>query len=212
MMHHVSARYGPLVSNIYIWKSFFADFAAHMHDMGSPVQNLIGFLDGKLVPTARPGGNRCVFLNLHDFQTYSGLARRHGNSFQGLVLPNGIALALCPYVGCEADSQKLRKSRLLDDMREICEDLGETYLFFGDSAHASHKYFQHVIRNPKAPGVRTRPERQFNALMARFRITVHVTPAPPFSFSKRVLTLDIYRNVYKYIEIYRNGHMIYRNI
>jgi hypothetical protein len=55
MMHLVSERYGPLVSNIYIWKSFFADFAAHMHDMGSPVQNLIGFLDGKLVPTARPG-------------------------------------------------------------------------------------------------------------------------------------------------------------
>jgi hypothetical protein len=56
MVHLVSVRYGPLVSDIYIWKSFFADFAAHMHDMGSPFPNLIGFLDGKLVSTTRSVG------------------------------------------------------------------------------------------------------------------------------------------------------------
>ena len=179
MVHLVWARYGPLVSNIYIWKSFFADFAAHLEQLGAPFENLIGFVDGKLVPTARPGGNGCVFLNLHDFQTYSGLHRRHGYSYQGLVLPNGIALAWGPYVGSEADSNKLRKSRLLDDMSEICADLGETYMLFGDSAYASHRYFEHVIRNPQSPHVLTRPERLFNALMARFRITVHV-PSPPF--------------------------------
>jgi hypothetical protein len=148
--------------------------------MGSLFPNLIGFLDGKLVSTVRTGGNGCVFLNLHDFQTYSDLAHRHVYNFQGLVLPNGITLAWDPYVSCETDSQILRKSRLFDDIREICEDLGKTYLFFDDSAYGSHKYFQHVIRNRKAPGVLTRPERQFNALMARLRITVHVTPPPPF--------------------------------
>jgi hypothetical protein len=179
MVNLVWVRYGPLVSDIYIWKSFFADFAQHLQAMGAPFDNLIGFLDGKLVPTARPGGNGCVFLNLHDFQTYSGLHRRHGYSYQGLVLPNGVALAWGPYVGSEADSQKLRKSRLLDNMRDICDDLGETYMFFGDSAYASHKYFEHVIRNPQAPHVLTRPERLFNALMARFRITVNAPAAHP---------------------------------
>ena len=179
MVDLVWTRYGSLVSDISVWKSFFPDFATHLKELGAPFDNLIGFVDGKLVPTARPGGNGCVFLNLHDFQTYSGLHRRHGYSFQGLVLPNGIALAWGPYVGSEADSNKLRKSRLLDDMREICSDLGQTYMFFGDSAYASHQYFEHVIRNPQAPHVLTRPERLFNALMARFRITVHV-PSPPF--------------------------------
>jgi hypothetical protein len=95
------------------------------------------------------------------------------------VLPNGIALTWGPFVGSVEDSNKLRKSRLLDDMDEICTDLGEAYMFFGDSSYASHRYFEHVIRNPQAPHVLTRPERLFNALMARFRITVHV-PSPPF--------------------------------
>ena len=174
MVHLVWARYAPLICDISIWKSFFADFAAHMKKMGAPFDNVVGFVDGKLVATARPGGNGCVFLNLHDFQTYSGLHRRHGYSYQGLVFPNGIAMAWGPFVGSEADSNKLRKSRLLDDMREICNDLGHTYLFFGDSAYASHQYFEHVIRNPQAPHQLTRPERLFNALMARFRITVRV--------------------------------------
>ena len=55
MVNLVWVRYGPLVSDIYIWKSFFVDFAQHFQAMGAPFDNLIGFLDGKLVPTARPG-------------------------------------------------------------------------------------------------------------------------------------------------------------
>jgi hypothetical protein len=179
MINLVWVRYGPLVSDIYIWKSFFADFAKHLEALGAPFDNLIGFVDGKFVPTARPGGNGCVFLNLHDFQTYSVLHRRHGYSYQDLVLPNGIALVWGPYVGSEADSQKLRKSRLLDDMREICDDLGETYMFFGDIAYANLKYFEHVIRNPQVPHVLTCPERLFNTLMVLFRITVNAPTPPP---------------------------------
>jgi hypothetical protein len=64
--------------------TFFADFPTHLEQLGAPFENLIYFVDGKLVPTTRPGGNDCVFLNLHDFQTYSGLHRRHGYSYQGL--------------------------------------------------------------------------------------------------------------------------------
>ncbi len=57
MVHLVWVRYGSLVGNIHIWKSFFADFAAHFEQLGAFFENLIGFVDGKLVPTARPGGN-----------------------------------------------------------------------------------------------------------------------------------------------------------
>jgi hypothetical protein len=75
MVDLVWTRYGSLVSDISVWKSFFPDFATHLKELGAPFDNLIGFVDGKLVPTARTGGNGCVFLNLHDFQTYSGLHR-----------------------------------------------------------------------------------------------------------------------------------------
>jgi hypothetical protein len=87
MVHLVWARYGPLVGKFHIWKSFFEDFATHLEQLGAPFENLIGFVYGKLVPTARPGGNGCVFLNLHDFQMYSGLHRRHNYIYQGLVCP-----------------------------------------------------------------------------------------------------------------------------
>ena len=57
MVQIVWVRYGPLVSDIYIWKSFFPDFAVHLEKLGVPYENLIGFVDGKLVPTGRSGGN-----------------------------------------------------------------------------------------------------------------------------------------------------------
>jgi hypothetical protein len=156
MINLVWVWYGSIVSNIYIWKSFFADFSVHLQALGALFDNLIGFVDGKLVPAVKSGGNGCVFLNLYDFQTYSGLHRRHGYNSEVLVLSNGIALTWVPYVGLDTDSQKLRKSRLLDDMCEICDDLGETYMFLGDITYDIHKYFEHVIRNPHDPHVLTR--------------------------------------------------------
>jgi hypothetical protein len=53
MVHLVWVRYGSLVGNIHIWKSFFTDFAENLEQLGAPFENLIGFVDGKWLQLSR---------------------------------------------------------------------------------------------------------------------------------------------------------------
>ena len=100
-------------------------------------------------------------------QTYSGKDRVHAYSYQGLVLPSGVALAWGPWPGNEPDSNKLRESGLLDDLADISAEHGRVYLAFGDAAYATHTHFEHII-----PGHCGRHQKLLNALNQRFRITV----------------------------------------
>lgn len=70
---------------------------------------------------------------------------------------------------CVADSKKLYKSNLLDDLEDISTASGQDFVAFGDSAYPLHRFFSHVLKCPKG-GSLTRQERLFNALNARFRL------------------------------------------
>jgi hypothetical protein len=63
------------------WSSQFALFAAVFRRAGLPINNLIGFIDGKLWPVCRPGKYQNVL--------YSGHKRIHGLKLQGIIFPNG---------------------------------------------------------------------------------------------------------------------------
>lgn len=63
------------------WSPHFHQFAQAFTDYGLPIQNLIGFIDGKLWAVCRPGR----YQNVH-----SGHKRIHGIKTQGIIFPNGV--------------------------------------------------------------------------------------------------------------------------
>ncbi len=164
-------QYHGLVEDIHIWKGKFATFAARLTEMGCPYHNLIGFFDGHFDPTARPGGDACRGLNLHDFQTYSFLHGDHGLMYQGCVLGNGMAMCWGPYLGKDHDAKTYVWTGAAEDLHAISEELGTVYSFFADSAYPRGRYMQVIIKSP-AGGSLSRTERRHNALMARFRVLV----------------------------------------
>jgi hypothetical protein len=72
-----------------------------------------------------------------------------------------------------ADSKKLYKSNLIDDLEDIATASGQDFVVFGDSAYPLHRFFSHVLKYPKG-GSLSRQERLFNALNARFRLVFFV--------------------------------------
>eukprot|EP00967_Tisochrysis_lutea_P121345 scaffold199895_cov32-Tisochrysis_lutea.AAC.1 len=60
----------------------FPTFAAVLASAGVPVSNMVGFIDGKLWPIARPVRSQGVY--------FSGHKRCHSVKIQGIVFPNGI--------------------------------------------------------------------------------------------------------------------------
>lgn len=74
---------------------------------------MIATIDGKFLPTCRPGGDACVNQNLHDFQCYNGHHRQHGITFCMLQLPNGMAVPYGPWRGALHDRTMLGYSKVM---------------------------------------------------------------------------------------------------
>ena len=64
------------------WAPHFHEFAECFSSHDLPIENLIGFIDGKLFEICRPGKYQQVL--------YSGHKRIHGIKVQGIVFPNGM--------------------------------------------------------------------------------------------------------------------------
>jgi hypothetical protein len=139
MLSMLYARYASLASNISVWRYQFRRFAAHFTAWGCVFDNLVGMFDGHFCATCRPGGDGNVNTTLWDHQTFAGKERLHGLKYQGMVLPNGIALVWGPWRGTEHDSTMFRETGFLDCMRTCCDELGDDFCGFGDSAYPLHR-------------------------------------------------------------------------
>ena len=128
-------EYVPLIQDLSRWQDKFPQFAKRLHDMGEQFDNHISFVDSHFDPSARPGGDGCVGVNLHDYQTYSILHKGHGLMFQGLVFVNGWGMVWGPFRGSEHDVKTCIKADIITDLRAICDQLGVLYSHFADSAY-----------------------------------------------------------------------------
>ena len=83
MVEHITTTFPHLVDERSFegYKSMFGEFADAFSEFGLPIDNLIGFIDGKLWPVCRPGEYQHVL--------YSGHKRTHGLKMQGIVFANG---------------------------------------------------------------------------------------------------------------------------
>ncbi len=172
MVANLYEQYSSLVCDLHRWKGQFARFAEHLSARGCPFPNLVMFVDGHFQPTARPGGDGCVNLNLMDYQTFAGKERLHGLKYQGAVLPNGMALVWGPWRGVFHDATMFALSGLLQDLEDISVEQGADYSAFGDSAYPLHRYMQRILKGPATGEGLSADQRRYNALMARFRIVI----------------------------------------
>ncbi len=92
--------------------------------MGAPYDNLDSFVDGHCNPTARPGGDACVWRNVWDYQVYNPLHKDHGIMYQGVVLVNCIALCFRPYACNDNDAKTVVQANLIQVMHEIAGEMG----------------------------------------------------------------------------------------
>lgn len=145
------------------WAPQFPSFAQAFASSGLPVNNLIGFIDGKLWRVARPEKFQKVL--------YSGHKRVHGIKTQGIMFPNGIMpYPFGPINGSRHDSLLLRESGILDIMEEICNQCGQDYILFGDSAYPKDRFLWAMYKD--IGGHMPPWQAVFNADMSPERVTV----------------------------------------
>ena len=95
-VHHVHTTFPHLIDerSLTDWEDHFEDFADALSDpdgLDLPLDNLLGWIDGKLWATTRP--------SIGQQHLFSGHKRMHGVKTQGITLANGESSAmLCPEV------------------------------------------------------------------------------------------------------------------
>jgi len=184
MVEHVHSRFAHLIDvrSFEAWAPRFESFAQVFKNKGAPIDNLIGFIDGKLQSVCKPGKYQHVL--------YSGHKRVHGLKTQGIVFPNGIQpFPFGPVLGSRHDSFLLRVSGVLHALRLACMRLGADYVLFGDSAYPISRFLWRMYKGVQSPA-----QKAFNAQMAPLRI------AAEWGFGK-IVTL------WPFLD-YRKKHMI----
>ena len=129
---------------------------------GSPLENLVGFIDGTVTPTCRPKYLQKPF--------YNGHKRVHGLKFQSVVIPNGIILNMFgPMTGNRHDAALLRESGLLPQLDLLGNGPNQhPYCLYGDQAYPNRP----TLIVPYKGRVLTRRQKAFNNAMKSFRISV----------------------------------------
>lgn len=184
VVEYICQRFEHLVDerSFLAWEPRFADLAQVMKNKGIKVEDLIGFIDGKLYYVCRPKrGQKAV---------YSGHKRVHGIKIQGVVFPNGIQPWPFVALGSRHDGFLLRESKILDRLREVSGRLGRDYRLFGDSAYPLSRYLFRMHKGNMTP-----QQQAFNDDMGPERVTVEwgfgaiVAQWPYLDFSRKLQIL-----------------------
>lgn len=134
-----------------------------VHDMGSPLDNIFGFIDGTARPICRP--------KTHQRLWYSGHKRRHVMKFQSVMSPAGIILHLFgPVEGRRHDASMLDTSGLLPQLDQLNRPAhlgGGPYAVYGDPAYPLRTHLLCPFADPDTP-----EQQHFNKAMSEVRIAV----------------------------------------
>ena len=159
MLEWLYTKYKRRLRDLKFFRARIPDFiqllenlSQHLHGGPCPFTNLIAFVDGHLVTTARPGGEGCVHPNMYDTDVYNGNKKVHGLKYQvrattclrapavaakcevtwgacvraleqGVTLPIGLCLLEGPWGGPEADSTMLGQTSLESDLADLSAEI-----------------------------------------------------------------------------------------
>ena len=137
-------------------------FAQTVHNVGAPLTNCWGFVDGTVRPICRPGEMKRT--------VYNGHKRVHAIKFQSIVAPNGLVANLYgPVEGKRHDSGMLADSAILPLLQQFFINQNEaTLCVYGDLAYPLRLQLQTPFRNAQVNPQQT----AYNTRMSKARIGV----------------------------------------
>eukprot|EP00286_Rhodomonas_abbreviata_P010847 CAMPEP_0181320950 /NCGR_PEP_ID=MMETSP1101-20121128/18408_1 /TAXON_ID=46948 /ORGANISM="Rhodomonas abbreviata, Strain Caron Lab Isolate" /LENGTH=394 /DNA_ID=CAMNT_0023428711 /DNA_START=82 /DNA_END=1263 /DNA_ORIENTATION=+ len=166
----IYAQWAKPLNNFYAWRLWFDEFAERIWQKGSLFRNCICFVDGIFVEICRPGGPKNFHALTPQSYFYNGYEKCHGLKYIGAVFPNGILLAWGPFYGSQHDSPLLMyRTPILAALRRLFYRLGRWYIVFGDSAFASTRFIQRMIKGAAA---KTVAGQLYNNTMAPLRVDI----------------------------------------
>lgn len=147
-----------LLDHLWINQQRLETYAEHTTMFGSPLVNIVGFIDGTARPICRP------IAQQQDY--YSGHKKQHCLKYQAVTFPDGIIGRLDgPWQGHRHDAFMLHASRVLFDIRHrwINED-GSFFRLYGDKGYSHTKFIAAPYK-----GQVTRAQRRFNERLNNLR-------------------------------------------
>jgi DDE superfamily endonuclease len=137
-------------------------YAKCVENKGSPLDSVVGFIDGTGVEIARPSGTS-------QRASYSGHKRQNCLKFQAISAPDGLLLHLFgPVEGRRHDMFLYNESRLDNVLRSSMVIADRQYYLYGDPAYTLRPYLQVGFKG----SVLGPDEVAFNFSMSKVRVTV----------------------------------------
>ena len=158
------SKFSPLVTTWphEILKDRAEYYSKVISEKGSPLDNVVGFIDGTAVEIARPSG-------LGQRATYSGHKRRNCVKFQAVSTPDGLILHIFgPVEGRRHDMSLYRESNIDSLLQDSMNINGIQYCLYGDPAYFLRPYLQVGYQGSSF----TADQTVFNASMSKVRIAV----------------------------------------
>jgi hypothetical protein len=129
-VNHMLDHHRHLNYNAKMWRPHSPTYAAALSAKNSPLRACVGFVDGTVLPIAKPTRN--------ERGCYDGKNRCHALKFQSLCLANGmIGHFYGPECGGVHDSTMMGRSQLLHQFESCCGAPNQPnhYYMFGDPAY-----------------------------------------------------------------------------
>jgi hypothetical protein len=158
------------------------EYAKYVHEKGSPLDRVVGFIDGTAVAISRPSGAR-------QRATYSGHNRKNYLKFQAISAPDGLVLHLFgPIEGRRHDMFLYNASGIDHILQTSLSISGRQYYIYGDVAYTVRPYLKVGFK-----GTTLSPEEvAFDSSMSKVRVAVEWA----FRDVKQYFThLDVPRNI-----------------
>lgn len=152
--------YAKRALQLEVWESELPRLAKELHDEGCLIPTCCGFVDGTIFKIRRPTEG--------EEAAYNGWKRMHATKYQAVVLSNFMVADFDgPHPGSAADPNMLRRSNLVERLREIVDRLGTSVSLYGDAAYPLSTVLYRPYRNET-----TAVQARFNEDMSTFRLAV----------------------------------------
>jgi DDE superfamily endonuclease len=165
--HAMELFYDEFGSSLEKWpqglvESRAREYAKCLHDKGSPLDSVVGFIDGTAVAISRPSGTR-------QRATYSGHKRKNCLKFQAISAPDGLVLHLFgPMEGRRYDMFLYNASGIDQVLQTTLSISGRQYYIYGDVAYTLRPYLQVGFKGSTL----SPDEVVFNLSMSKVRVAV----------------------------------------
>jgi nuclease HARBI1 len=110
------------------------EYTKCVYEKGSPLDSVVGFIDGTAIAISRPSGAR-------QRARYSGHKRKHSLKFQAISAPDGLVLHLSgPMEGRRHDMLLYNESGIDQVLKPSLSISGRPYYEYGDVAYTFRPY------------------------------------------------------------------------